>query len=356
MTALAALLAARIAATGPMTVADYMAECLLHPVHGYYSTRDPFGAAGDFTTAPEISQMFGELLGLCLAQAWLDQGSPARIALAELGPGRGTLMADVLRATRGVPGFHAAAEVLLVEASATLRGVQVQTLAAHVPRWTDRIDALPDAPLFLIANEFFDALPINQYQRSAEGWHQRLVGLSAGRLAFGLSAALPLGGFSPRFEDDPPGTVVEVCPSMPAIAATIGARIAAHGGAAIIVDYGGWRSKGDTLQALRGHTPEDPLANPGAADLTAHVDFEALALATGLPRTGLTDQGRLLQRLGIDQRAARLSAGLTGAARQSHLAAHHRLTDPAEMGSLFKAIAFHGKGTPAPPGFDLTDA
>jgi NADH dehydrogenase [ubiquinone] 1 alpha subcomplex assembly factor 7 len=356
MTALAALLAARIAAAGPITLADYMAECLLHPVHGYYSTRDPFGAAGDFTTAPEISQMFGELLGLCLAQAWLDQGSPARIALAELGPGRGTLMADVLRATKAVPGFHAAAELVLVEASATLRGVQAQTLAGHAPRWTDRIDALPDAPLFLIANEFFDALPINQYQRSVDGWHQRLVGLGDGRLAFGLSTALPEGGLGLRFKDDLPGTVVEVCPALPAIAATLGARIAAHGGAAIIVDYGGWRSKGDTLQALRGHAPENPLASPGAADLTAHVDFEALALAAGVPCTGLTDQGVLLRRLGIDQRAARLAAGLTGAALQSHLAAHHRLTDPAEMGSLFKAIAFHAAGTPAPPGFDPSDA
>ena len=352
MTGLERLLIARIAAAGPITLADYMADCLMHPEHGYYSTRDPFGAAGDFTTAPEISQMFGEVLGLCLAQSWRDQGSPMRFTLAELGPGRGTLMADMLRATRGVAGFHAAAEVVLVEASPVLRTVQARTLAGFAPVWADAVDALPAQPLFLIANEFFDALPINQFQRVGEVWHQRMVGVAAGRLTFGLSPASP----GPRFADDPPGTVVEVCPALPAIAGVIGQRIAAHGGAAIVVDYGGWRSKGDTLQALRAHRPEDPLANPGEADLTAHVDFEALALAIGVAHTGLTDQGVLLRRLGIDQRAARLAQGLTGAALQSHLAAHRRLTDAAQMGSVFKAIAFHTDGTPSLPGFDAAHA
>ena len=352
MTPLARLLIARIAATGPISLAEYMAECLMHPQHGYYSTRDPFGAAGDFTTAPEISQMFGELLGLCLAQAWLDQGAPAPFTLAELGPGRGTLLADALRATRGVAGFHAALRLVLVEASPTLRAVQAQTLADHAPVWTDSVDALPDQPLFLLANEFFDALPINQFQRSGTDWHQRMVGVAKGRLCFGLSPAAP----GPRFAADPPGTVVEVCPALPAIAAAIGQRIAAQGGAAIVVDYGGGRSKGDTLQALQAHRPQDPLANPGAADLTAHVDFEVLAMAMGLAHSGLTDQGVLLRRLGIDQRAARLAEGLTGATLDSHLAAHRRLTDAAQMGSLFKAMAFHPLGTAALSGFDPANA
>ncbi len=355
MTPLADLLIRRISATGPITLADYMADCLLHPEHGYYSTRDPFGVGGDFTTAPEISQMFGELLGLCLAQSWLDQGSPTRFTLAELGPGRGTLMADVLRATRGVPGFLAAAEVVMVEASPTLRAVQANVLARNV-RWTDDITTLPDQPLFLIANEFFDALPMRQYQRGTAGWHERIVGLKDGRLSFGLSDVVPPLMIGDVFQNDPPGTVVELCPMIRPIMGVIGQRLVQNSGASIIIDYGGWRSKGDTLQALRNHRPEDPLANPGEADLTAHVDFEALARYSQVPHTGLTDQRVLLRRLGIDQRAARLDAGLTGAARENHRAALHRLTHPTEMGSLFKAIAFHAPGTPPPPGFDPPDA
>lgn len=348
MTALADLLVRRIAAGGPMTVADYMAECLLHPAHGYYSTRDPFGRAGDFITAPEISQMFGELLGLALAQSWLDQGSPAPFTLAELGPGRGTLMADVLRATRAVPGFHAAARVVLVEASPALRAVQARTLDS--PAWIDTADDLPQAPLFLLANEFFDALPIRQYLRTPEGWRERMVGLAQGALTFGLSPPIPCP--ERRFAADPPGTLVETCPQAAPAMQALSERISTHGGAALIIDYGGWRSRGDTLQALRAHAPEDPLAHPGEADLTAHVDFEALALAApAIAHTALTEQGTLLQRLGIDQRAARLASALTGAARDSHLAAHRRLTHPAEMGSLFKALAFHPHNTPPPPGF-----
>lgn len=351
MTALAALLIRQIDAQGPMTVADFMTECLLHPLHGYYSTRDPFGAAGDFTTAPEISQMFGELLGLCLAQAWHDQGAPSPFTLAELGPGRGTLMADVLRATRGVPGFHAAARILLVEASATLRAVQAQTLHSYPGvTWANDVGALPDQPLFLLANEFFDALPIRQFERGPLGWHERRVGHRDAVLQFGLSAPMPVP--DRRFARDPLGSLIEICPALDNIGAVIGQRLQQHGGAAIVVDYGGWRSKGDTLQALRQHAPEDPLASPGQADLTAHVDFEALALAIASPRTGLTDQGILLERLGIAHRAARLASGLSDEALESHRAAHHRLTDPAEMGSLFKAIAFHAPGTAPPPGFD----
>ncbi|OYU39562.1 MAG: methyltransferase [Pseudorhodobacter sp. PARRP1] len=355
MTPLADLLIRRIEATGPITVADYMAECLLHPQHGYYSTRDPFGTAGDFTTAPEISQMFGELLGLCLAQAWLDQGAPTRFTLAELGPGRGTLMADVLRATKAVPGFHAAAQVVMVEASPTLRHVQAKTLSRqidHGTRWVQAVGELPDQPLFLLANEFFDALPILQFQRDGANWRQRMVGLRDGQLAFGLSDPVSGRSLGPKFQNDPTGTIVETCPLGSAIAADIGQRLQQFGGAALIIDYGGWRSKGDTLQALRAHHFEHPLANPGEADLTAHVDFEALADRTNLARTGLTDQGALLHRLGIAARSARLAANLTGTALENHLAAYHRLTDPAEMGSLFKAIAFHAPSTPAPPGFD----
>jgi SAM-dependent MidA family methyltransferase len=346
MTPLAVLLAARIATTGPMTVAEYMSECLWHPAHGCYASRDPLGAAGDFTTAPEISQMFGELIGLCLAQAWLDQGAPAPFALVELGPGRGTLMADLWRATARVPGFHAAARMVLVESSRPLRAAQGRVLP--MAAWVDRADDLPGLPLFAVANEFFDALPVRQFLRTREGWRERMVGLQDGALAFGLSPPVPCP--DPRFAADPPGTLVETCPAAPPVIHALAARMQ-HRGAAIILDYGGWRSRGDTLQALRAHAPEHPLASPGAADLTAHVDFEVLATATPLPRTGLTTQGDLLHALGIGARADRLAARLHGAALQSHRAAQHRLTHPSEMGSLFKAVAIHAPGTPPPPGF-----
>jgi len=357
MTALAALLAARIRASGPMTLADYMADCLLHPAHGYYATRDPFGAAGDFTTAPEISQMFGELLGLCLAQGWLDQGSPTPFTLAELGPGRGTLMADILRATRAVPGFHAAARVTLVEASPTLRAIQRRTLGDHPVTWAATTDDLPEAPLFLVANEFFDALPIRQFTRQGTGWAETVVGLTEGRLTLGRTAPAPLAALEHRLTDTPDGGIVETCPTAAPIMARMGAIIARHGGAALIIDYGDWRARGDTFQALKDHRFADPLAEPGAADLTAHVDFEALAQAAAPARASrMVEQGMLLNRLGIAARAARLAQSLSGTALQSHLAAHHRLTDAREMGSLFKALAIHPPALSPPPGFDAPDA
>jgi len=353
MTPLAGFLARRIAATGPITLADYMAECLLHPEHGYYTTRDPLGRAGDFTTAPEISQMFGELIGLMLAQSWQDQGAPAPFVLAEPGPGRGTLMADIWRATRGVPGFHAAARLHLVEASPTLRGAQRRALGGVAVSWCDRVEDLPgDLPLWLIANEFFDALPIRQFRRDPAGWREVVVGLSGDRLVAGLTVPAPLAALAHRLADTAPGEVVEICPAAAPVMAAIDRRIARHGGAAVIVDYGGWHSRGDTFQAVAGHAPADPFAAPGTADLTAHVDFAALAAAApGLTRSELTPQGVLLDRLGIAARAARLAAGMDEAARRIHAAAYRRLTDPAEMGSLFQALALVAPGAPLPPGF-----
>ncbi len=357
MTPVAEGLLRRIALGGPITVADYMADCLMHPEHGYYSTRDPFGQAGDFTTAPEISQMFGELLGLCLVQSWIDQGAPAPFALVELGPGRGTLMADLLRATRGIAGFHAAARLVLVETSQTLRGVQARTLARQIqtlgvdPNWVAATSELPQMPLFLIANEFFDALPIRQFLR-ADNWHERLVGAMEGQLTFGLSPPLAFPPQGPPFDDCPRGSLVEICPLARVVMQDIAVHLRRSGGAALIVDYGGWRSLGDTLQAVRNHMVEEPLDSPGRADLTAHVDFEALCLAAQVPHTGLTAQGDLLRRLGIDARTAALAKSLDGPALASHHAAHRRLTHGGEMGSLFKAIAFHAPGTAPPSGFD----
>ncbi len=353
MTPLVPVLLRRIAADGPLSVAQFMAECLLHPEHGYYTTRDPLGAAGDFTTAPEISQMFGELVGLALAQAWLDQGRPAPFALAEPGPGRGTLMADMLRATAGVPGFHAAAQVHLIEASPTLRARQRATLAAHDVTWHDTLDALPQMPLFLVANEFFDALPIRQFRRAPDGWSEIRVAARDGALLFAAAPPVPQTALAHRLRDTRPGDIVELCPGAAAAVQAIAARIQTHGGAAIIIDYGDWRSLGDTLQAVRGHASEPVLANPGQADLTAHVDFEALSAAAAPARvTPMTAQGVFLARLGIAERARRLARAMTGAALDQHHAAFQRLTDPGEMGSLFKTIAIYPQGAPAPPGYD----
>jgi NADH dehydrogenase [ubiquinone] 1 alpha subcomplex assembly factor 7 len=352
MTPLGRIIARRIASAGPISVADYMADCLLDPRHGYYATRDPLGAGGDFITAPEISQMFGECLGLCLAQAWLDQGSPSRIVLAEVGPGRGTLMADVLRAVRRVPGFLDAAEVHLVEASPALRAVQAARLEDVVAAWHDRVGTLPDAPLFLLANEFFDALPIRQFVRDAHGWRERLVTLHDGALGFALSEVAPVAALAHRLGDTRQGEMVEFCPALAPTAGEIGRRIAARGGAAVIVDYGDWRSSGDTLQAVREHRFADPLDAPGEADLTAHVDFEALARAAApAAATAMIPQGVVLERLGIAARAEVLAARLSGEARAQHLAACRRLTHPEEMGRVFKSIAFHPRACPAPPGF-----
>ena len=346
MTALKNLLIRQIAATGPMTLADYMAQCLLDPQHGYYATRDPFGTKGDFTTAPEISQMFGEMLGLCLAQSWMDQGSPAKFALVEIGPGRGTLMKDMLRAAANVPGF--VPDVYLVEASAHLRAVQRDTLGDVI--WHDDTSTLPDMPLFLVANEFLDALPIRQYRRAGPGWQETIVGLSEGELSFGLRPATP--ELDHRLDDTKEGDIVEVCPALPAIIEIISSIINNHGGTAIFLDYGDWRSLGTTFQALKDHTYTHPFEAPGEADLTAHVDFEAIADASLCATTKMTTQGVLLERLGVTARAQALATKMSGDALENHIAAHQRLTHPDEMGTLFKTIALYPQDAPAPPGFD----
>ncbi|MFN7003762.1 MAG: class I SAM-dependent methyltransferase [Roseinatronobacter sp.] len=352
MTALRDILLRRIALEGPMSVAEYMTLCLLHPEHGYYTTRDPLGAAGDFTTAPEISQMFGEMIGLWLAQVWLDQGAPAPFTLAELGPGRGTLMADALRAARIVPGFHAALRVHLVEASPVLRSAQARALSDFAPVFHDSAERLPDQPLFLIANEFFDALPVRQFQRKGAGWAERMVGAEADGLVMGLAPPAPISALDHRLEDTADDQIVETCAPARPIMETIAARIANHGGAALVIDYGDWRSRGDTVQAVRAHSHADPLAHPGAADLTAHVDFEELAQAAKpLRATQLTAQGVFLERLGIGARAQALAQGMTGAQLDSHLAAYRRLTHRLEMGEVFKVLGLSQDSAPDLPGF-----
>ncbi len=352
MSGLLPLLLRRIRQAGPMTIAEYMSACLTHPEHGYYTTRDPLGAGGDFVTAPEVSQMFGEVIGLCLAQAWLDRGAPAPVVLAELGPGRGTLMADILRATAGVPGFHAALDLHLVEVSPALRALQAEALAAFAPTWHDRLDTLPEAPLFLVANEFFDALPVRQFLRQGSGWAERVVGAEGDRLSFGLTAPAPLAALEDRLGDTREGDLVETCAAAEALAGEIGRRIAASGGAALVIDYGDGRSAGDTFQAVRAHGKTDPLEAPGSADLTAHVDFGAIAraaAAAGAATTPMVRQGVFLERLGITARAQALArrGGAGPVAAQ-----HRRLTHPEEMGDLFKVLGIYRKEEPPPPGLD----
>jgi NADH dehydrogenase [ubiquinone] 1 alpha subcomplex assembly factor 7 len=342
VSAFAAALRARIGAEGPLRLDAWMGACLGH----YYATRDPFGARGDFTTAPEISQMFGELVGLWLAQVWADQGRPDPFVLAELGPGRGTLMRDALRAASRQAGFAAAARLWLVETSPALRAAQAALLPqAH---WAARLEDLPAGPLFLVANEFFDALPIRQFQRADVLWRERHVGVE------GFVWAAPRGdaALDARFPGLPDGAIAEVSPQAEAVAAHVGARIAAGGGAALLVDYGAWDGHGDTLQATAGHAPADPLDRPGEADLTAHVRFRPLAAAARPARAyGCAPQGLFLERLGVTARARALAEGRPAGVQETVAAAHRRLTHPEEMGSLFQVLALLPGGAPPPPGF-----
>lgn len=353
VTPLAQLIEAEIALTGPMPVARFMALALGHPEHGYYMRAEPFGRGGDFITAPEISQMFGELLGLWCADTWLRMGQPNPVHLVELGPGRGTMMADALRATARVPGFATAHQVHLVESSPRLRMQQQAALACYDVTWHQSLDGVPSGPVLLLANEFFDALPIRQFVRLRDGWHERMVGRSpAGEgLAFtAVPDALPLD--HPLAGRAPEGSIIETCPGGTALAASIGERLVRHGGAALFIDYGYDQPQaGATLQAVRGHRRHDPLLNPGEADLTAHVDFAALSVAAGVASHGPIGQGDLLRALGIGERAATLAGKATPAQAESIASALARLTEPAAMGTLFRALALTGPDLEAPAGF-----
>lgn len=350
MSPLEQLIRAAIADRGPMPVGDYMALCLGHPEHGFYQTRNPLGAGGDFVTAPEVSQLFGEMIGGWLAQVWADAGRPTGV-LVELGPGRGTLMADALRVAGQVPELREALSLWLVETSPALRRCQAEALGEWAPRAIEDVGALPEEPLFVVANEFFDALPVQQFLRLEQGWQERVVLEEEKKLRFGFASAAPSLALDARFPAAADGTLVEVSADGEAVAREIGRRIAARGGAALIVDYGEWDGTGDTLQAVAGHRFADVLEAPGQADLTAHVRFRALAEASRLRAWGPVPQGVFLERLGVTARARRLAAaGGEVAARVA--AGHRRLTHPAEMGHLFKVMALTRLQAPAPPGFE----
>jgi SAM-dependent MidA family methyltransferase len=345
---------------GPISVARWMTLALAHPVAGYYPGRDPLGAAGDFVTAPEVSQLFGELIGLALVQHWLDLGRPARVAVAEFGPGRGTLMADALRAARVVPEFAAAKSVHLVETSPVLRERQAMRLAGLPVRWHDEPAGLPpDRPLLLVANEFLDALPIRQFVRRAGSWHERLVGVDAqGAFRFVLAPrATPfpqaVGGIAEAPED---GTLIELGPAREAVAEAIGARLASQGGMALLIDYGSDAAlmTGDTFRAVSRHAAADPLTLPGRVDLSAHVDFRAVAAraaSAGAVAWGPLRQGEFLGRLGIARRLQRLLRDATPAQRAALIGGHDRLVGSDAMGELFKVLALSAPGGPVPPGF-----
>lgn len=342
------LIKAHIAENGPMDVGTFMGMALSHPQHGYYMARNPFGRAGDFTTAPEISQMFGELIGAWAADMWAQLGKPEKFTLLECGPGRGTLMADALRATRRLLGFHAAARIVLLETSLQLRDRQVQALADYDVAWADHLNApelAADGPVICIANEFLDALPIRQFVKQGMLWHERVVGIVDDTLSFGLS---------PLVEPPSDGTqdgIYEVAPARNAFVRDLAAILQARGGAALFIDYGYERSAmGDTLQAVRGHSVAPVLEDPGMADLTAHVDFQALAQAAGdLSVYGPVGQGAFLQTLGIGIRAEMLKNH--GADIAQIEAALHRLTDETQMGTLFKVIALCAGAQLKPAGF-----
>lgn len=353
---LTGLLFTRIRESGPVDIGTFMSLALGHPVHGYYMTRDPFGAKGDFTTAPEISQMFGETLGAWAADVWVKLGAPSRFSLVECGPGRGTLMADALRATRRVPGFHASLAVHLVETSPVLRAYQERALKGFAVTWHDTLETLPaNGPLVLLANEFLDALPVRQIVKTASGWAERALILDAqGSLAFGISPAPdslpPLVRFSAR-----EGDIAEIAPERTAFVRSLAVRLRRQKGAALFVDYGYERpASGETLQAVKNHAFAPVLEEIGRADLTAHVDFSAIAEAARVEAVsvyGPVAQGSFLERLGLMARADIVLKAASPVQAKDIREAAARLLDPAQMGGLFKVLAlYEGLETP-PEGF-----
>lgn len=350
-------LAREIALTGPMTIADYVTRCLHDPQDGYYATRPAIGATGDFITAPMVSQMFGELIGLWAVELWQRLGAPERVRLVEVGPGDGTLMADALRAARLAPDFLQAVDLILIEPSAPLREAQARMLAdsdIH-PRWVSSLDRIEtDAPVILIANEVLDCLPARQFVKTEDGWAERRVGVSDdGDLLFGLVKIT--GGFRrPDYPVDP-GQTIEISDQQAGFGRDLARLVRAASGAALLIDYGRARAgAGDTLQGLRRHQKVDPLTDPGAVDLTQWADFPAVleaAIHAGAEITGCLGQGEFLRLLGIEHRAERLKAGRPDAAavidRQLD-----RLTGDDQMGTLFKACAIFSPRALVVPGFE----
>jgi NADH dehydrogenase [ubiquinone] 1 alpha subcomplex assembly factor 7 len=351
MTTLNDIIIRQIELSGPMGLQEYMALALYHPQHGYYRTRDPLGARGDFTTAPEISQMFGEMIGAWVADLWGKAGRPSPFILLECGPGRGTMMADMLRAGRGASGFLEAARVHLLEISPALREKQRQMLRDHDVSWHDSLASVPrDVPLMIVGNEFWDAFPVQQFVRQQGGWAETMVGVRDGALSPVYRPVPDVGGGV----DAAPGFVMERSVPAQSLFQDMCVRVRAQGGAMIFIDYGYEMPPGvSTVQALRQHRRHDFLCDPGEADITAHVDFAALktiARNCGLSVFGAAGQGDFLRRLGIEERARILAAKASDAQKADVLAAIERLTSAQHMGDLFKVMAVCGEGI-VPEGF-----
>lgn len=334
-----------IADEGPMRIDRYMGLCLGHPSYGYYVTRDPLGEKGDFVTAPEVSQVFGELIAVWSVQAWMAMGQPQSVNLVELGPGRGTLMADVLRTlSKAAPAFAAAVKVHLVEMSPVLRAKQ-RAAVGEGANWHDSFEAVPEGPMILLANEFFDAIPIRQFERREGVWRERVIGLEGDRLTLGMGPIVPGG-------PGKDGEVIEYAPARAEIARGIGERLSRHPGAALIIDYGHLATApGDTLQAMRGHRFVPVTETPGEADLTSHVDFEALGKAFtaggAVAHAGLTQRAFLLA-MGLEPRISQLSARADAATQAILQRQMARLADEKQMGNLFKVMGVTSPGLPVP--------
>lgn len=331
----------KILAEGPISVADFMELALAHPEHGYYRKQDPLGARGDFITAPEISQIFGEMIGIWCAQVWMQMGG-GPISLVELGPGRGTLMADLLRASKKVPDFHDSITIHMVETSPTLAHTQYVRLRHEHPRveWLDTIDELPDSPTILVANEFFDALPIKQFVMTDDGVRERRVAYKEDAFVFENGpAGLQLAKSGQTI---PPGTIMEQCPAARTTLRTLAARLKMHGGAALVIDYGYLgEAHHDTLQAMKSHAFHPVLKDPGEVDLTAHVDFSTMmqiARDGGLSVPPLVTQGEWLVRMGAQMRAEMLLKHAQAPHRDLIITGLQRLVSPQAMGSLFKVM------------------
>lgn len=344
----------QIRSSGPMSVASYMALCLTHPTKGYYKSDDPLGTAGDFVTAPEISQMFGELIGFFFVNLWQQMGSPRAFTLLELGPGRGTLMADMLRVACRAEGFRDALDLRLFETNPALISEQNARLEPYEPKWIDSFEKVGEGPLLVVANEFFDALPIRQFVRMADGWHERMVGLTDGQRSFGLNPTpIPVTAMPEAVANAETNAVFEVGLASGEVMKRLAGIVSTQGGAILAIDYGYGRTQtGETLQGVRKHAYADVLDAPGEVDLSAHVDFEALgsvAAKAGLAVQPLATQGQFLTRLGITERAKALSAANPGSATDI-AAAKARLVAPEQMGNLFKAFCAASPGL-QPPGF-----
>jgi NADH dehydrogenase [ubiquinone] 1 alpha subcomplex assembly factor 7 len=361
---LADKIAGRIRSEGPLSLAAYMAIALHDPDLGYYATRQPIGAAGDFVTAPEISQVFGELIGLWCALVWEQIGRPDPMILAELGPGSGVLAVDLLRAAAAVPELRRALRLHLVETSPVQRETQRRRLASADPVWLAGFDELPPGPALIVANEFLDALPIRQFVRGHRHWSERMVALDRDdRLVFADGPENPaLSLLVPQTLRDStrPGAVYEFCPAALALSAALGARLEHDPGAALFIDYGYFPSRpGTTLRALSFHRPVDVLASPGSADLSAHVDFAAFAQAArmaGANAHGPVPQCRFLGMLGAGARLDTLLQRATADQRRQLESGVERLLDPAQMGDLFKAVALVSPWLPTPFGFDVAES